>query len=197
MKPVTCCIRYKLAPGKLDEFEHYARTWQRIIERLDGTYSGCFLPGERPPDASHFSFPEVGRDGPVDVATVVFSFDDLDGYERYRRDASNDPECRRRDGPLSRDKMFYLIRAELCQINARRLALFVSNSVFLTQVPSAVLFSIFRYYLSQGLLAIDPAKYNCGDGRGRTDAGTDVSTAFRQPPFLQVHIPKAKRQTES
>jgi hypothetical protein len=93
MEPVTCCIRYKLAPGKQAEFEHYVRTWRRIIERLDGTYYGCFLPGERPPDASHFSFPEVGRDGPVDVATVVFSFDDLDGYERYRRDASNDPEC--------------------------------------------------------------------------------------------------------
>ena len=93
MDPVTCCIRYKLAPGKQADFEYYALTWKRIIERLNGTYHGCFLPGEPPPDASHFSFPAIGRDGPIDVATVLFSFVDLAGYERYRRAAANDPEC--------------------------------------------------------------------------------------------------------
>jgi hypothetical protein len=84
MDPVTCCIRYKLAPGKQADFEYYALTWKRIIERLNGTYYGCFLPGEPPPDASHFSFPAIGRDGPIDVATVLFSFDDLAGYERAK-----------------------------------------------------------------------------------------------------------------
>jgi len=93
MGGITCCIRYQIAPGKKAEFEHYARVWRRIIERLDGKYYGCFVPGERPPDAAHFSFPEIGRDGPDDVATVIFSFIDLAAYERYRRDAGSDPEC--------------------------------------------------------------------------------------------------------
>jgi hypothetical protein len=93
MGAITCCIRYTIAPGKTAEFEHYARIWKRIIERVGGTYRGCFLPGERPPDASHFSFPEIGRDGPADVATVIFSFPDLPAYESYRTEAPNDPEC--------------------------------------------------------------------------------------------------------
>jgi hypothetical protein len=82
-----------MSPGKLAEFEHYARTWRRIIKRLGGTYHGCFLPSEPPTDASHFSFPDIGSEGPADVATVIFTFDDLGGYEKYRRDVSKDPEC--------------------------------------------------------------------------------------------------------
>jgi hypothetical protein len=93
MAKITCCIRYTIAPGKADDFAHYARVWRRIIERLDATYHGCFVPGEEPPDAEHFSFPTVGRKGPDDVAVVVFSFDDRAAYEHYRREAGNDPEC--------------------------------------------------------------------------------------------------------
>ena len=91
--PVTCCIRYKIAPGKLADFEHYARVWRGIVERLEGTYIGCFLPGNEPPNASHFSFPEIGRKGPDDIAIVIFSFRDMAEYERYRSEASLDPEC--------------------------------------------------------------------------------------------------------
>ena len=93
MAKVTCCIRYTIAPGKAEEFAHYARVWRRIIERLSGTYHGCFMPGEQPADASHFSFPNIGHSGPGDVAVVLFSFKDLAGYELYRREAGNDPEC--------------------------------------------------------------------------------------------------------
>ena len=93
MAKITCCIRYTIAPGKTDAFAHYARVWRRILERLGATYYGCFLPGEQPPDAAHFSFPSVGRNGPNDVAVVLFSFEDLAAYERYRREAALDPEC--------------------------------------------------------------------------------------------------------
>ena len=92
-EPIICCIRYKLAPEKLSDFEHYARVWRQIIERLGGAYIGCFLPGNDPPDASHFSFPEIGHKGPDDVANVIFSFPDLAAYQRYRRDAADDPQC--------------------------------------------------------------------------------------------------------
>jgi len=93
MGAITCCIRYTIAPGKQAEFERYARVWRRIIERLGGTYYGCFVPGEQPPDADHFSFPEIGRTAPENSATVIFGFHDLAAYERYRRDAEKDPEC--------------------------------------------------------------------------------------------------------
>jgi hypothetical protein len=92
-EPITCCIKYKIAPERLREFEHYAQVWKGIIERLGGSYQGCFIPGNEPPDASYFSFPEIGQKGPDDTATVIFSFRDLAAYERYRREASNDPEC--------------------------------------------------------------------------------------------------------
>ena len=92
MGAITCCIRYYISPGKHGEFEHYARVWQRIIERLGGIYYGCFVPGEEPPDAEHFTFPEIGRSAPENSATVIFGFHDLAAYERYRRDAGKDPE---------------------------------------------------------------------------------------------------------
>ncbi|HEY2867349.1 MAG TPA: NIPSNAP family protein [Pyrinomonadaceae bacterium] len=93
MAKITCCVQYRIVPGKRDEFAHYARVWRRIIERLGGTHHGCFMPGEQPPDAEHFSFPTVGQKGPDEVAVILFSFDDLAAYERYRREARNDPEC--------------------------------------------------------------------------------------------------------
>jgi hypothetical protein len=94
MGSITCCIRYNVAPGKWVEFAHYARVWKLIIERLGGTHQGCFVPGTEPPDATRFSFPDIARKGPSDVATVIFSFKDLASYERYRQEALNDPECR-------------------------------------------------------------------------------------------------------
>ena len=90
---ITCCIRYTIAPGKSADFEHYVRGWRRIIERLGGLHHGCFMPGQWPPDSTHFSFPGVGQTGPDNVAVVLFSFPDLETYNRYRSDASNDPEC--------------------------------------------------------------------------------------------------------
>lgn len=93
MAKITCCIRYTIAPAKTNDFAHYARVWRRILERLGATYHGCFLPAEPPPDAAHFSFPNVGRNGPDDVAVVLFSFEDLESYDRYRREAALDAEC--------------------------------------------------------------------------------------------------------
>jgi hypothetical protein len=95
--PITCCIRYKIAPGKRSDFEQYALVWKGIIERVGGTYLGCFIPGNEPPDGSHFSFPDVGSRGPDDIATVIFSFRDIATYDRYRREAHFDPEC----GPIT------------------------------------------------------------------------------------------------
>lgn len=92
----TCFIRYRLEPGKLSEFEEYARAWIALIEKYGGRHHGYFVPGgadDRFPDAS-FSFPGLGREGPTDVAVALFSFPSIDAYERYRRDVREDEACR-------------------------------------------------------------------------------------------------------
>jgi hypothetical protein len=90
---ITCYLRYTIGPGKLKEFEHYARVWMRLIEKYGGTHHGYFVPGETPPNTT-FSFPGIGETGPENVAVALFSFPNVEGYERYRREVSEDPECR-------------------------------------------------------------------------------------------------------
>ena len=90
---ITCFIRYTIDPNKLADFEHYARTWMRLIEKYGGLHHGYFVPGESPAGAA-FSFAGIGEEGPSNVAVALFSFPDADAYERYRRKVANDPECR-------------------------------------------------------------------------------------------------------
>src|SRR5688572_16935626 len=90
---VTCFLRYWVAAGKLADFEHYASVWMRIVARYGGTHYGYFLPGETPPSAS-FSFTGIGETGPDDVAIAMFSFPDIEAYEKYRREVAKDPECK-------------------------------------------------------------------------------------------------------
>lgn len=91
-RSVTCEIRYKLDVTKLPEFEAYARAWMKLIERHGGIHHGYFVP--RPiPDGARISFPQVGSDGPADVAVALFSFPDDDTYQRYRKTVADDPDC--------------------------------------------------------------------------------------------------------
>jgi hypothetical protein len=90
---ITCYLRYTIAPDKLTEFEHYARVWMRLIEKYGGTHHGYFVPGETPPNTT-FSFPGVGEAGPENIAVALFSFPNVESYERYRREVKEDPECR-------------------------------------------------------------------------------------------------------
>ena len=90
--PVTCQIRYKLDLSKLTEFEAYARAWISLIERHGGTHHGYFLP--RPaPEGTRFSFPQVGHEGPEDIALALFTFPDEATYRRYREQVATDPDC--------------------------------------------------------------------------------------------------------
>jgi hypothetical protein len=77
---------------KLAQFEHYARVWMGLIEKYGGTHHGYFVPGEAPPSAP-FSFPSLGEDGPDNIAVALFSFPNLEAYEEYRSEVSNDSEC--------------------------------------------------------------------------------------------------------
>lgn len=89
---LICEIRYRLDMAKLPEFEAYARAWVKLIERHGGTHHGYYLP--RPiPDGARISFPEIGSNGPENVAVALFSFPDDSAYQRYRRTVAEDPEC--------------------------------------------------------------------------------------------------------
>ena len=89
---ITCFIRYTLDPNKLDDFEQYARTWMRLIEKYGGTHHGYFVPDQSPP-AARFSFADIGEEGRSDIAVALFSFPTIEAYEKYRRGVADDPEC--------------------------------------------------------------------------------------------------------
>ncbi len=91
----TCLIRYVVDLDKLPEFEEYARSWIALTEKYGGTHHGYFIPDvplEAKPDVS-FSFPELGTEGPDNVAVALFSFPDVTTYEVYRRRVADDELC--------------------------------------------------------------------------------------------------------
>ncbi|MTI31145.1 NIPSNAP family protein [Xanthovirga aplysinae] len=74
---ITCYLRYKIDPYKLDEFEIYAKKWIPLVNKFGGQHHGYFLPHE----------------GANNIATALFSFNSLAEYENYRVDTMNDKEC--------------------------------------------------------------------------------------------------------
>ncbi len=90
---ITCFLRYFIDPNKSADFEQYARTWMRLIEKYGGTHHGYFFREETPASAT-FSFPGIGEEGPRNVAVAMFSFPNLAAYETYRTEVATDPECR-------------------------------------------------------------------------------------------------------
>ena len=91
----TCVIRYDVNLEQLEEFRAYARAWIVLIEKYGGTHHGYFVPE---PDATdmpdpHFSFPGLGRSAPSNSGYALFSFPDVESYDRYRADVSTDPAC--------------------------------------------------------------------------------------------------------
>lgn len=91
----TCCIRYTLDPTKISEFKEYAHAWIALIEKYGGTHHGYFIPGDASDDfpEATFSFPGIGREGPPNTAMALFSFPNVDAYEKYRRDVALDADC--------------------------------------------------------------------------------------------------------
>ena len=74
---ITCYLKYVVDPGKLSEFERYAKLWIPLVNRFGGTHHGYFLPSE----------------GANNIALALFSFPSLAEYEKYRKDSFKDPEC--------------------------------------------------------------------------------------------------------
>jgi hypothetical protein len=104
-RAVTCQIRYQLDMTKLSEFEAYARAWIVLIERYGGTHHGYFMPHSAP-EGVRISFPQVGHDGPADIAIALFTFSDERGYLRYRQLVADDPDCRAAEALYCETKCF-------------------------------------------------------------------------------------------
>lgn len=92
----TCVIRYRVEPGKLAEFRDYAQAWIGLIRKYGGTHYGYFAPGtdsDSLPDAG-FSFPGLGAAAPANAAFALFSFPDVEAYDRYRAAVAEDDACK-------------------------------------------------------------------------------------------------------
>jgi hypothetical protein len=103
----TCFIRYKIDPDKLDEFREYAHSWISLINRYGGTHHGYFVPGsvDNLPSRA-FSFPDLGTEGPPNIAVALFSFPSIETYDQYRMAVSNDEECKAATARFDETKCF-------------------------------------------------------------------------------------------
>jgi len=102
----TCFIRYVVDPNKTDEFEEYARTWMMLTEKHGGIHHGYFLPDVlEAPDFS-FSFPDIGKNGPNNIAIALFSFPSLEKYNAYKKAVSEDEECKAITARFNETKCF-------------------------------------------------------------------------------------------
>lgn len=91
----TCFIKYILDSDKITEFEEYARIWMVLVEKHGGIHHGYFLPSnpEDLPDSS-FSFPDIGKSAPNNIAVALFSFPSLEKYNAYKKAVSEDENCK-------------------------------------------------------------------------------------------------------
>ncbi|MCR6498862.1 NIPSNAP family protein [Shinella sp. CPCC 101442] len=89
--PVTCEVRYRLDPGRIADFQDYARIWTTLIERYGGAHHGYFLPRAKP-DGAGMSFPGAGDEGAGDIAVALFTFPDEAAYLLYRSKVAEDAD---------------------------------------------------------------------------------------------------------
>ena len=75
---ITLCIHYTLDANKLAEFESYAKSLRKPVERCGGTYVGYYLPTKIA--------------GPTNTAFGLIDFPDLAAYERYREKLDSDAD---------------------------------------------------------------------------------------------------------
>ena len=76
---MTLCIRYTLDANKLADFEAYAQSLPRPVERCGGKFVGYYLPTKVA--------------GPTNTALGLIDFPDLAAYEQYREKLLSDPEA--------------------------------------------------------------------------------------------------------
>ncbi|PWQ94502.1 NIPSNAP family protein [Leucothrix arctica] len=73
---ITCQLSYVIDAEKINEFEHYAKLWIAIVNRLGGQHHGYFLPSE-----------STG-----DIGLALVSFPSFAAYEQYKEKVANDAD---------------------------------------------------------------------------------------------------------
>lgn len=76
---ITCYLKYVIDPYKLKEFEHYAKLWIPLVDRLGGKHHGYFMPHE----------------GANNIALALFSFHRLPPTKPIGRRWPRIPNVRR------------------------------------------------------------------------------------------------------
>ena len=76
---MTLCIRYTLDANKLADFEAYAQSLRKPIERCGGAYVDYYLPTKIA--------------GPTNTAIGLIDFPNLAAYEAYRSELLSDPDA--------------------------------------------------------------------------------------------------------
>jgi hypothetical protein len=105
---ITCFIRYIIDLNKINEFEKYARVWIELVEKYGGVHNGYFIPKKNSGDlsGSSFSFPDIGKNGPNNVAVAIFSFSSLEKYETYKKKVVKDKKCKDITAYFNKTKCF-------------------------------------------------------------------------------------------
>jgi hypothetical protein len=74
---VTCFLKYKIDPKKVNEFKHYGQLWIDLVNKMGGLHHGYLIPHE----------------GPNNIGYASFSFPSLTKYEEYRNKIPSCPDC--------------------------------------------------------------------------------------------------------
>lgn len=74
---ITCFLKYKIDPVKVNEFAHYGKLWIDLVNEMGGLHHGYLLPHE----------------GANNIAYASFSFPSLAAYETYRAQIPKSTKC--------------------------------------------------------------------------------------------------------
>jgi hypothetical protein len=74
---VTCFLKYRIDPMKVEEFKHYGKLWIDLVNKMGGVHHGYLIPYE----------------GPNNIGYASFSFPSLAAYEEYRHKIPDCPDC--------------------------------------------------------------------------------------------------------
>jgi len=60
---VTCFLKYKIDPKKVNEFKHYGQLWIDLVNKMGGLHHGYLIPHEGPNNIGYasFSFPSLTK----------------------------------------------------------------------------------------------------------------------------------------
>lgn len=106
---LTCFIKYIVDLDKLSEFEEYAKIWIELVTKYGGIHHGYYLPSKELDEVlnnNSFSFANIGKAGPKNIAVALFSFENLEKYLAYKEAVAEDEKCKTATALFTKSKCF-------------------------------------------------------------------------------------------